>query len=132
MSEYTEQAKQFLTRHNLKFRAVYLDYRPYFADDTESRAIYRCTISGKGRGRYSCQFGASINMTLDNTPPSAYDLLACITKYDPEDFETFCSELGYDTDSRRAHRDWLAVRRDWAKVEKFFEADEIEEMKEIS
>lgn len=132
MSEYTQQAENFLKKHNLKFRTTYKKYGPYFAGEAVSRSIYTCTISGKGRGRYTCSFGASVNMTMNNEEPTAYDLLTSITKSDPYTFEDFCSEYGYDEDSRAAEKVYKAVVKDWAKVERFFTLEEIEEMQEIS
>lgn len=132
MSQHEQQARDFLTKHGLTFRATYRDYAPYFEDDKESRSIYLCTISGKQRGRYTTRFGASIHMTHNNESPSAYDLLTCLTKYDPGTFEDFCSEFGYDSDSRKAEKTYKAVVRDWHKVNKFFTPEEIEELQEIN
>ena len=69
---------------------------------------------------------------LKDETPTAYDLLACIEKNDPGDFEEFCSEFGYDTDSRRAEDNWRAVVKEWQKVRRFFTAEELAELQEIS
>lgn len=63
--------------------------------------------------------------------PTAYDLLTCITKYDPETFENFCSEYGYDEDSRKAEDIYRAVVKEWHKVEKFFTSEELAAIQEI-
>lgn len=67
----------------------------------------------------------------DKIAPSAYDVIACLTKYDPFSFENFCSDFGYDTDSRSAERTYKAVKKEWNQVSKFFTPQEIEEMQEI-
>jgi hypothetical protein len=131
MSEYTDQAEAFLTKHGLTFRAVFVEYAPYFPDDKEPRNVYTLTLSAKGRGRYTTRFGDSINNTRTGIKPNAYDLLTCITKYDPGSFADFCSEFGYDEDSRKAEKTYKAVKRDWAKVSKFFTPAELEELAEI-
>lgn len=61
-----------------------------------------------------------------------YDLLACLTKYDPGTFEDFCGELGYDSDSRKAEQTYQAVRSEWRKAREFFTAEELEELREIN
>lgn len=61
----------------------------------------------------------------------AYDLLAAITKNDPGTFEDFCSEYGYDTDSRKAEEVYRAVVKEYAKVRKFFTPAELEALQEI-
>lgn len=63
---------------------------------------------------------------------TAYDVLATITKHDPGDFENFCSELDYDTDSRKAENVWRAVVKEWEKVSKFFTPEELEQVQEIN
>jgi len=63
--------------------------------------------------------------------PTAYDLLTCITKNDPGTFADFCSEFGYDEDSRKAFDVYLAVQNEWAKVSRFFTAEELAEAQEI-
>lgn len=131
VSSYEQQANDFLAKNGIKFSAKYLDYAPYFPEDKESRNIYRLTLS-RGKERFSVKFGASIYDTNNNTEPNAYDLLASLTKYDPESFEWFCSNYGYDTDSRKAFRTYKAVCREWEKVNKFFSAEELEELQEIN
>lgn len=68
---------------------------------------------------------------IQGQKPTAYDVLACITKYDPIDFENFCSEYGYDTDSVSAKRTFEAVDKEYVQVVKFFSESEIEELQEI-
>jgi len=63
--------------------------------------------------------------------PSAYDALTCLTKYDPGTFENFCSEYGYDLDSRKAVRTYKSVRKEWSAVSKLFSDSEIEQLQEI-
>lgn len=63
--------------------------------------------------------------------PTAYSVLACITKHDPELFEDFCDEYGYDKDSIKAKETYEAVREEWVYVNKLFTDEEIEELQEI-
>lgn len=64
--------------------------------------------------------------------PTAYDVLACITKDDVGTFSDFCSDFGYDEDSRRAEETYHAVCREYQKTRKFFTDAELEELCEIS
>lgn len=64
-------------------------------------------------------------------PPTAYDVLACLTKYDPGTFEDFCSDFGYDTDSRTAKKTYKAVKKEWANVQTIWDDSEIEQLAEI-
>ncbi len=114
---------------------------------------YRCTISGKDRGHVSFDYWNSYadeefnyfrEHLKDWTPASlklrkqpkrtttAYGLLACITKNDPGTFKDFCSDFGYDEDSRKAFDVYLAVQDEYSKVRRFFIADEMKELEEIN
>ena len=65
-------------------------------------------------------------------PPTAYSILACLTKDDPRTFEDFCSEFGYDTDSKKAEKTYNAVKEEWLKVCSLFSDEELSELQEIS
>lgn len=71
------------------------------------------------------------DITERKTPPTLYDVLACLTKYDPETFEDFCSEYGYDTDSRKAYDTFQAVDKEWHEVKRLF-SDCLDELAEIN
>jgi hypothetical protein len=54
--------------------------------------------------------------------PTAADVLACLcsdVSMGEQSFEDFCSELGYDTDSRKAERTWKACSVLAPKVRRF-------------
>ena len=64
--------------------------------------------------------------------PTAYDVLSCLTKSDPDTFENFCYEYGYDEDSRKAEKIYNAVLDEWRNVCALFTDEEIEQLQEIS
>lgn len=68
----------------------------------------------------------------DFSAPSAYNVLACLTKNDPEHFEEFCACFGYDTDSRRAEEVYHAVVDEWKNVCALWSDTEIELLSEIN
>lgn len=79
-------------------------------------------------------FSASQCIIIKNehySEPNEYDVLACLTKYDPETFEDFCSEFGYDEDSRKAEKIYQAVREEYQNVAMLWSDEEMEELMEI-
>ena len=64
--------------------------------------------------------------------PTAYVVLACLTKSDPCTFEDFCSTYGYDEDSRKAEKIYNAVLDEWKNVCALFTDGEIEQLQEIN
>ena len=63
--------------------------------------------------------------------PTAYNVLACLTKYDPGTFANFCAEYGYDTDSRKAEKTYFAVQDEFQNVQRLF-GDSIDALSEIA
>jgi hypothetical protein len=63
--------------------------------------------------------------------PTLYDVLACLQKYDVGMFEDFCSEFGYDIDSSRAKKTYIAVVKEYNKMCSLFTDEELELLSEI-
>ena len=171
-TDYQQQAIDFLRSTNTEFKAEFLRNGKHFADDKETRDIYKITLK-RGNRLYSFNFGQSImnsqyyrdikipertytlrggcrtgNYKINDIDkyssggntlklikgeiPTAYDVLACLTKYDPGTFEDFCDEFGYDTDSRKAEKTYNAVREEWLNVTRLFTDEEINRLAEIN
>lgn len=129
-STYEQQANDFLKSANTTFKAVYFGHDFYFADDKKTRDIYKITLRNK-QGSYTFKFGQSIKGSELNEVPTAYDVLACLTKYDVGTFEDFCSNYGCDTDSIKAERTYKAVCREYKAVCRLFTTEQIEMLQEI-
>ncbi len=142
MSEYTKQAKEFLNKYNISIAVKFLKNDYHFSDDKEKRDIFYITFTSVmeenkpciDRKPFSLTFGHSIaNSTGKGTKkPTSYDVLACITKSDPGSFEDFCSEFGYNIDSRKAEKIYKSVVEEYEHVNNFFTETEIEELQEIN
>ena len=65
-------------------------------------------------------------------PPTLYDILTCLTKYDIGTFEDFCGEFGYNEDSIMAKKTYKAVEIEYLNVQRLFNSEEIEILSEIS
>lgn len=68
---------------------------------------------------------------IEGEVPKEYDILTCLTKYDPGTLEDFCSEFGYDIDSKSAEKTYLAVKEEWKNVQTIWTDKEIELLIEI-
>jgi len=124
---YQQQANDFATATGTKLKINSSKYGKHFTDDKESRYIFNCTLTRNGK-RYTFDFGQSI--AAGNTPPTMYDVLTCLTKYDPETFQHFCREYGYDFDSIKALKTYKAVQREFNAVKRLFN-DVLEQLQEI-
>lgn len=126
-TNYQLNASKFARENGIKLTVLDHEYDYYFDDDKTPRDIYKLKLSRAGKS-YTFKFGQSIADA--GRKPSMYDVLACLTKYDPESFENFCSAYGYDTDSRRAEKTYRAVVKEYEAVERLF-GDILEELREI-
>jgi hypothetical protein len=156
-SIFEYKAEEFLQKTGTKMKAEFLTNNFYFYDDKEARDIYKITLArtilGDKEKSYSFRFGQSIansgeyvkrnpagktmyDHELIRRPrgriaPSAYDVLACVQKYDVGTFGNFCSDFGYDEDSRKAEKMYLAVQKGFGKIHDLF-SDVMEELREIN
>ena len=131
MTDYEKQAQAFLEKTGTTFEAVFSHNGKYFPEDKGTRDIYNITLR-RGERSYTFQFGQSIaNSGKKGTSPVPYDVLSCLTKRSPGLFEEFCSDFGYDTDSRRAESTYQKVMEEWLHLTRLFSATELEEMEEI-
>ena len=129
MNDYTKLANNFAAKYGVKLSVIGSpEYKKHFPQDKENRFVFKLKLTRNGKS-YTFSFGQSIS-EQDNEP-TMYDILACLTKYDPGSFEDFCSEYGYDEDSRTAERTYKAVCKEFTAVDRLFN-DCIEEMAEIS
>jgi hypothetical protein len=58
--------------------------------------------------------------------PDLYSVLSCLQKYEVGTFEDFCSDFGYDNDSRTAEKTYKAVVKEFKGMENLFNSDELE------
>lgn len=100
----------------------------YFPDDKEERSIYIIILTTP-KGKYDFKFGQSISNAA--MIPTEYDVLSCLTKYNPGEFEDFCSEYGYEEDSRAAEKIYKSVKDEYKNITRIFTPEQIEQMQEI-
>lgn len=130
INTYEQTANDFAEQYNLKLSIGEPTYKDHW-NDGQMRWVFPCKLSRNGKS-YSFKFGQSI--AAGKEKPNMYDILACMTKYDPESFEFFCSNYGYDTDSRKAYKTYLSVCREYEGMCRLFDNSEtiFEELQEIN
>lgn len=70
------------------------------------------------------------------TAPNAYDVLACLTKYEVGSFEDFCSEFGYSegklSEYPKVMKIYNAVKNEYRQLTEMFTETEMVELQEIN
>lgn len=90
---------------------------------------YRTGTGHREKGRVDQH---SWTVQVRPVPPSAADVLYCLTSdalSAQQTFQSWCAELGYDSDSRRAEKTYFACQEVSDKLTKLFSLAEIEEMR---
>jgi hypothetical protein len=107
-----------------------------YIQDTIPERTY--SLDGISRtGRYSIndiakyQSSGQKLILIKGKVPTAYDVLANLITTNPGSFEDFCSEYGYDVDSRKAEKTYNNVCKEWLNIQILWNDDELEELGEI-
>ena len=161
-SKYQEQGNKFLELTETTFNAEFLKHGKHFDDDKETRDIYKITLTRGERvfsfdfgqsinasGKYVTYpghnkvmkkpiygfgnvKGRDWDINKDYSEPNAYDVLTCLQKYDVGTLENFCSEFGYDEDSRKAEKIYKAVLNEYNNMKMLYSDQELEALQEVS
>lgn len=129
MNDYEERAEALLERLNTSLTVRFVEHGRHFYDDTDTRDIYECTLT-RGNRTYTFRFGQSI--ANRGVEPTAYDIIACLTKHDPGTFEEYCSDFGCDLDSYTARAVHQDLRAEYIGMTRLFSDDELALLAEIA
>ena len=119
---------EFCKKHQIMIKYSQVDSNPHMPNN--SMTHWKVTLKHGGR-QMTLTF--SKGSGHKGVPPSAPEVLECL-KSDfflaGYDFEDWCSDLGYETDSRRAEKIYKACDRQSRKLEKFLGDDLLDELME--
>lgn len=111
--------RSFIESNNIRMTADPVDHNPNMDLDDWSKAAthWRCQIKA-GRRTLTTYFSQGAAHTRE---PTAADVLDCLASdatgwQNARDFEDWCADYGYDTDSRKAERTYNAVKASAAKL----------------
>lgn len=129
---YKVTLKRSSRKYSFKFGQSIMKSQ-YYKDKNTGRTY---TLNGGNRtGGYRItnpQYIKDYCLLIKGEEPTMYDILACLTKYDPETFEVFCDNFGYNIDSSRAKKTYKAVVKEWDKMCSLFSDEELEVLNEIA
>lgn len=120
---YNKGAYSIANEIGLKMQILSSEYKLHFEGDKQQRYVFKIKLV-KGGKQYTFEFGQSISE--GSNEPTLYSVLTCLTKYDPESFEDFCANYGYDEDSRNAEKTYKAVLKEWENMNRLFTSEELE------
>jgi hypothetical protein len=115
--------KEFVDKHGIIFSSRRAASNPNLKTDEPWHATanhWRVTIRKNGsndKATFHCSQGSAITER-----PKLETVLECLildASAGCETFGTFCDDMGYDEDPRRAYRTWEACRKTEAKLRQF-------------
>lgn len=122
--------KQFIARHGITMTADWADRNPNMDGDPEWARMashWRCRlVKSRDRRRQLTVYFSQGPAHASN--PKVDDVLDCLAMdaaaiENASSFEDWCSEYGYDTDSRRAERIYNVCRREAKRLKQFIGND---------
>jgi hypothetical protein len=127
MTAERKTVQQFVKENGITMTCRRVDRNPNM-DGSDRMDNWRCRLRG-GREmatRMSVYF--SMGYGHNGAEPKPADVLGCLasdasTIGNASDFESWCSELGYDPDSRKAEKTYRVTLAQSAKLEAFLGSD---------
>jgi hypothetical protein len=119
--------EQFIKEHGITSKAEY--GAPYNEDFSQSDP-WTVTLR-RGKQRMAVPF--YMGMGHNGKEPDTATVLDCLASdssgvENGQDFDGFCSEFGYDTDSRKAEKIYKACERTARRLKQFLGSDLYEEL----
>ena len=123
---------EFITKYNITMDAEYAENNPNM-DGERTMNHYLVTLHHDKR-EYSLYFSQGLGIKHKPTAKSVLEsvLLDVSCVESGQTFEDFCSELGYDTDSRRAERIYNACLKERDQIGELFGPEVYEEFTQIN
>lgn len=138
LNEYEQQAADFLQATETTINIIRDGVVDHFPNDTLKgfRYRYRVTLSRDGK-HYAFPFYGSVYAYEHNQDITAYDVLACVEKYEPAaTLKDFAYEFGYDIDEpedrRRVNRIYQSCIREYKHLLHLFGEENMELLREIN
>ena len=115
--------KQFCDKHKIKARAEWADANPNMAD-SQNMNHFKVTLRYSGR-QMTLYFSQGYGISGE---PTAADVLNCLASdsssvENARSFEDWASDLGYDTDSRKAEKIFKVCEKQAERLKKFLGED---------
>lgn len=115
--------EQFVTRHGISITCDWTASNPHM-DDARDMNHWK-TVLRFGRRRMTVVFSMGLGLRGEPTAADVLSSLAMDASSADQDFESWCGDYGYDTDSRKAERTYKAVQAATTKLRRFIGSDDL-------
>lgn len=131
MSEYDVKMKKILNENDIKVNIIYITQSYTNWDKENLHNQYKIVVK-RGNKQMQYDFWDSLANTQECKKPSIYDVVSCLEWYSIYDFEDFCCNFGYDTDSLKAFNIYTECQKQQKELFEIIPEEEIrEQIREI-
>lgn len=129
MTATNRTIEKFITHHGITFSCVPIDRNPNMDDMGPGARHWNCWLEREGT-RMKVPFSQG---SAYYNPPTAAEVLDCVASdaagfENANGFEDWCSEYGYDTDSRKADRIYNTIEEQRDELERFLGREAFEKL----
>jgi hypothetical protein len=114
----------FIRDNHVRLTAERTDHNPHMDDDARNMDHWKCKLIV---GPRSMTVYFSKGFAHNGAEPTAPEVLDCLasdaSSVVDASFEDWCSEYGYDTDSRKAEQTYKTIRRQARRLRDLFSSD---------
>lgn len=119
--------EQFISQQGLSMTTEPIDRNPHMEDDAwaATASHYRCKITKKQPGQRSRSYSLPFSQGSAHTQaPKLAEVLDCLASdasgfENARSFDEWCSEYGYDIDSRKAERTYRIIEKQANRLKAF-------------
>lgn len=119
--------QEFVAKHGVKIDSTLIDARPDGGDWIAGSAHWKVVLTVRGK-RMTIYYSQGPAVIEEPKVAHVLDSLALDASAAQGTFEDFCSEFGYDTDSRKVERMFKACQKIKRDLERLFRSDRVEEL----
>ena len=131
MKEYNTKMKEIIKNAGIDINIIYITKSYTNWDKNDFHNQYR-EILKRGSKQMQFDFWDSTYNTQNGLKPTTYDVIACLEWYQIFDFEDFCFNFGYDTDSIKAFNIYTECQKQQKELFELIPEEEIrEQIREI-
>lgn len=119
--------QEFAAKHGVKIDSTLVDSRPDGDTWIQGSAHWKVVLTVRGK-RMTVYYSQGPAVVEEPRTEDVLDSLATDASCAQGTFEDFCSEFGYDTDSRKVERMFKACQKIKRDLERLFRSDRVEEL----
>jgi hypothetical protein len=114
-----QSLRSFIKDTHIRMSSEYADANPNMQNETEMNH-YKVVLKSKGK-QLTTFFSMGLGLTREPETENVLDCLASdASGYEnAQSFEDWCSEYGYDTDSRKAEKTFNIIAKQAKQLERF-------------